>query len=116
MEGDQELSMAFRELYPIVIAAMLWGNLWATKRIKFYCDNLGTVQIIRKGRSKASNIMKLMRQLTWCSVKNNFCIYIEHVPGVDNTTAESLSRFQNSKFKKLVHTADAEPLVFPPLS
>jgi hypothetical protein len=25
-EGDEKLSMAFRELYPIVIAAILWGK------------------------------------------------------------------------------------------
>lgn len=38
-EGDEKLSMAFRELFPIVIAAILWGKYWSTKRIKYYCDN-----------------------------------------------------------------------------
>ena len=116
VEYDHELSMAFRELYPIVIAAMLWGHLWSAKRIKFYCDNLGTVQIIRKGRSKVNNIMKLMRQLTWCSVKNNFCIYAEHVPGVENIIADSLSRFQIDRFKQLVPEADPAPLTCPPMT
>jgi hypothetical protein len=31
--------MAFLELYPIVVAAVLWGHLWTSKRILFLCDN-----------------------------------------------------------------------------
>jgi len=42
-------SMAFLELYPIVVAAILWGGLWERKKILFYCDNVGTVEIINKG-------------------------------------------------------------------
>ena len=79
-EGDEKLSMAFRKLYPIVIAAILWGEILVYKRIKFYCDYLGTVQIIRKGRSKVNYINKLMRRLAWCSVKYIFCIYAEQLP------------------------------------
>ena len=30
---DDDLSMAFRELYPIVAAAILWGKQWTAKRI-----------------------------------------------------------------------------------
>ena len=115
-EGDEKLSMAFRELYPIVIAAILWGKYWSTKRIKFFCDNLGTVQIIRKGRSKVKYINKLMRQLTWCSVKHNFCIYAEHLPGKTNVIADALSRFQIMEFKRLVPNADEKPQQVPPLS
>ena len=32
-------SMAYLELYPIVIAAILWGHEWSQKRILFHCDN-----------------------------------------------------------------------------
>lgn len=46
--GDDPLSMALWELYPIVVAAMLWGHKWSGMRIKFWCDNLATVQIIKK--------------------------------------------------------------------
>ncbi|XP_006816256.1 uncharacterized protein LOC102806624, partial [Saccoglossus kowalevskii] len=37
-----ELSMALLELYPIVIAAMLWGQHWSKQRICFNCDNQAT--------------------------------------------------------------------------
>jgi hypothetical protein len=40
---ESEMSMAFRELYSIVVAAVLWEHFWSTKRIVFYCDNESTV-------------------------------------------------------------------------
>jgi hypothetical protein len=47
---ESNLSMAFRELYPIVVAAYLWGHLWCRKRIMFHCDNEAVVNIVNKGR------------------------------------------------------------------
>ena len=72
---SKSLSLAFSEVYPIVMAAMIWGHLWSKRRIIFRCDNLGTVHILCKGRSKFSSIMLLMRRLTWCATTNNFSFY-----------------------------------------
>ncbi|VDI02263.1 mediator of RNA polymerase II transcription subunit 24 [Mytilus galloprovincialis] len=66
---DKTFSMAFLELYPIVVSAILWGSQWTTKRILFWCDNEATVAIVKKGRSKCLQIMKLMRKLTWCAYR-----------------------------------------------
>lgn len=41
--NNKNLSMAFLELYPIVVAALLWGSEWKRKKILFYCDNEATV-------------------------------------------------------------------------
>jgi hypothetical protein len=43
---ESEMSMAFRELYPIVVAAVLWSKYWIKKRIVFHCDNESMVHII----------------------------------------------------------------------
>ncbi|CAG2219551.1 unnamed protein product [Mytilus edulis] len=91
-KSDFAASMAFLELYPIVVAAVLWGKEWCGKRILFYCDNLATVHIIAKGRSKETNIMKLMRKLTMCAATYNFAVYSEHLPGKSNEIADALSR------------------------
>ena len=37
-----EHAMSYLELFPIVIAALLWGSGWARKRMIFMCDNEGT--------------------------------------------------------------------------
>ena len=49
--SDGDLSMALRELYPIVAAEIVWGKHWRTKRVLFMCDNQSTVRIVQKARS-----------------------------------------------------------------
>lgn len=108
------VSMAFMELYPIVVAAVIFGHSWTSKKILFHCDNLGTVQIIRKGRSRSPLIMKLMRRLTWCAAKFNFIVLAEHVSGKDNVIADYLSRFQIDDFLRACPDAQPTPVPCPP--
>ena len=109
-------SMAFLELYPIVVAALLWGHLWPCKKILFWCDNEATVAIVRKGRSKCLEIMKLMRQLTWCAAQSNFHFSAKHVPGHINQISDALSRFQMTRFRKLAPQAEQNPHTCPSVS
>ncbi|CAC5389915.1 unnamed protein product [Mytilus coruscus] len=95
LDTELSLSMAYMELYPIVIAAIIWGNEWSGKRILFHCDNMATVLIIKKGRSKSLEIMRLMRRLTWCSAKYNVIIHATHIAGkygpFSSTVSDSIS-------------------------
>ena len=43
---DDDLSVAFRELYPIVAAPVVWGKKCTSKCIMFVSDNEATVFII----------------------------------------------------------------------
>lgn len=113
---DQSLSMALFELYPIVVASVLWGAQWSGLRIVFNCDNEATVHIINKGRSKIPLIMKFMRKLTLCSAKNNFIILAQHISGVKNCIADALSRFQMDRFRHLAPQADPVPKPCPAYS
>ncbi|XP_062580100.1 uncharacterized protein LOC134242093 [Saccostrea cucullata] len=47
--GDDPISIALLELYPIVVAVVIWGHEWSGKRVQFLCDNKATVQIIKIG-------------------------------------------------------------------
>lgn len=113
--GNDPLSMALLELYPIVVAAVLWGHEWSRKTIKFWCDNEATVHILRKRRSQSQMIMKLMRKLTWISAINCFVIISEHVPGSQNVIADSLSRFQMTRFRQAATGARTNPEPCPTL-
>ena len=112
---DNSPSMALLELYPIVIACFLWGEQWNKKRILFHCDNMATVQILNKGRSKTSIINKLMKMLTWLAAKYNFTVHAEHVPGKLNGIADAISRFQMKKFRRLAPDTDLHPTPCPQL-
>ena len=70
------------------MACVLWGKEWKKKGLLFHCDNLATVQIINKGRSKCKLIMSLMRKLAYVSATGNFIVHAEHIPGVKNTKAK----------------------------
>ena len=108
---DEQTSMAFFELYPIVMACVVWGHNWNRKRILFHCDNMSTVDIISKGRSKVKSIMKLMRKLTFHAATHHFIIHAQHIPGINNNIADSLSRYQMQKFRILA--PDAEEMSVP---
>ena len=113
METNPDISIAFQELYPVVVAAILWGQYWACKRILFYCDNQAVVHILNKGRSKSPAIMKLMRRLVITAGLHNFSFVAEHVPGVNNAIADALSRFQMPRFRKLAPHAQEQPCQLP---
>ncbi|XP_033759499.1 uncharacterized protein LOC117341746 [Pecten maximus] len=106
---ETSLSIAYKELYPIVVAAILWGSLWAKQQIVFWCDNEATVAIVNKGRSKYLYIMELMRKLTWCACIHNFNFRSKHVPGNCNSISDSLSRLQIRRFRNLAPQADLKP-------
>ena len=44
--AQQPLSIAYKELFPVVMAASLWGHRCATKRLEFCSDNMAVVSIL----------------------------------------------------------------------
>jgi hypothetical protein len=96
--------VAFLELYPIVVAALLWGSAWSCKIIMFWCE---------KGRSKCLGIMKLMRQLTSCATKNNFHFGAKHVQGNKNQISDAFPRLQIDRFRSLAPQAEQHPCKCP---
>jgi hypothetical protein len=111
-QGDS-LSMSFCELYPIVVAAIIWGNEWSARRILFHCDNMGTVFAINKGRSKSTQIMGLLRRLVLVAANYSFAYSARHIEGAKNGIADSLSRFQTARFRHLAPMAQKEPCTIP---
>ena len=100
-----EHAMSYRELYPIVIATMLWSERMRNKRIVFMCDNEGTVAIINKGRSKCPDINVLMRKLTVLADKFNFLFTGQWLSTKVNLEADALSRGHISMFQELMPDA-----------
>jgi hypothetical protein len=113
--GDDDMSIAFMELVPIVTCAVRWGSCWTCKRILFHCDNLATVCIISKGRSKSPLIMQLLRRLTLSAATNNYIVHAKHIPGKFNIFSDCLSRLQITKFRQLAPRADPLPTQVPSL-
>ena len=107
------ISIAWQELYPIYLATMLWAPTWANKRLCFHCDNQATVAILSAKSSKVPRIMNLIRLITFQTLRYNFNFTARHVPEVDNSIADSLSRFQMSRFRSLAPDASPDPCPIP---
>ena len=57
--------------------------------------------------------MYLVRQITMQTLIHNFTLTAQHVPGLDNSVSDSLSRFQMQRFRQLVPTTSEQPTVIP---
>ncbi len=110
---DSPQSSALFELYPLVIAAFLWGKNWTSSSILVHCDNEATVHCINKGRSHSLALMPLLRRLIWISACDQFIITAKHIPGSKNLIADSLSRFMFQKFRALAPEANPSPTPVP---
>lgn len=110
----QKFNITFLELYPIVLAAHIWGPLWENHCILFHTDNLALVSILNSKTSKEENIMHLVRSLVFVSLKHNILFQSKHVRGCFNTLSDSLSRQQVDKFKALSPSSNPLPTQIPP--
>ena len=110
---QKEMSIAWKELYAIVMAVHTWGVLWQRQKILFNCDNQNVVGIWEKGSTKSPEIMALVRLLYFCAARHNIHVCVQHIPGNSNNIADAISRFQNAHFKELAPEAEALPENIP---
>ena len=87
-----EKSINWRELYAIVKAVATWGHLLRDKKILLHCDNEAVTYIINSGTSRNTEIMKLVRILFYICAHYNIECICRHIAGVNNISAEYLSR------------------------
>jgi len=44
--AQSSLSIAYKELFPIVVAAYLWGPQWVSQRVEFLCDSESMMAVL----------------------------------------------------------------------
>ena len=106
-------SIAWLEFFPILVAVVLWGPQLRGRRIIIRSDNQPVVNIINKQSSRSPEIMKLVRFFILQCLKSNLAFCAKHIVGRDNEIADSLSRFQMDRFRRLAPGADLEPTDVP---
>ena len=103
----------WQELFAIYIACYLWGPSWPRKHICMWCDNLPVVSIINSKRPKSKCIIDLVRAITILILKHNFSFTARRITGLDNSIADSLSRFQMNRFRHVAPNASPSPCIIP---
>ena len=107
------ISIEWQKLFPIYLACTLWGRSWSGQRIRMWCDNQSVVAIINSKHSKSPRVMDLLRAITLQTLSYNFTFNATHIPGLQNSIADSLSRFQMDRFHSLAPLASPTPCIIP---
>ena len=106
-------SMATKELFPIMVSTMLWGSRWRNLRILVLCDNEATVKLLNKGYTSCEPAATMLRKIVFQCMTHNFKLTAQHIPGVDNSVADALSRFKFEYFFKLRPSAEPNMTAVP---
>lgn len=106
-------NLALLELFPIVLATEVWGERLRDKKVKFCCDNLGVVQAVNRQTASSPPVIRLLRRLVYNALELNAHFVAEHIPGVHNSIADALSRFQWDRFRGLAPGAEQHGRAFP---
>ena len=100
--SQQQQSIAYKELFPVVVATHVWGQMWCKRHVRFRSDNETVVHILNTRTSKVPSLMQLLRSLLLTAAHHSFSFSARHVPGVNNQIADALSRFHWQDFRQLV--------------
>ena len=120
----QSFNITFLELFPIALSLVavthtfcprmrIWGSQMANRCIVFVTDNAALVSIINQQTSKHKLVMIMIRDLVLTALNYNIIFRARHIPGLNNTIADCLSRFQIARFKELSPQADELPTIVP---
>ena len=105
--------ITIKELYPIVLALIIFGHTLKNRKVLFITDNEACVHIINTQTSRDNYIMKLVRKLVLCSLTHNIHFRARHIPGKHNVIPDLLSRSQFQKARKLAPWLDSLPTPTP---
>ena len=83
-----------KELVPVVLSCAMWGTRWTGQHVLFHIDNMAVVEALQKGSSKEPSciVMHLLKSLFFLLAHFRFTISACHIPGVNNTLADEISR------------------------
>ena len=98
-------NIAPKELFPILVALVVWGPLWRGRTVCAHCDNGAVVEVINRGRAKEPLMCYQLRTLFFISAFYNFEVTERHTPGRANGLVDALSRDDLGSFRTQVLAA-----------
>jgi len=84
----------YKELLPVVHAALLYGHEWANRVVRVGVDNLADCYAINKQRSPDDALQAMLELLAECAREHNFLLVASHVDRRYNWLADMCTRFQ----------------------
>ena len=107
-------SIQYLELYAVTVGVVTWMHRYPNRRIILFCDNQSSQGMINKNSTKCKQSMALIRLIILTSLKHNVRIFCNYVDTKSNGIADSLSRMQFDRFKRLAPAGvDKQPTPMP---
>ena len=109
-------SIAAKEFLPILLASIVWGELWQGCTIRCNCDNEAIVQVINGRYARDPLLAHMLRCLFFICARHQFSIVAKHTSRKDNVAADAISRNNMQMFYLQVPNASSSPTPVPPLA
>lgn len=106
MQNRDTKNVVLLELFPILVALVIWGPQFANRRILVKTDNKGVLYAVNCLSSSSLWVIKVLRQIVLLCLQFNIWLKAKYTPGILNNIADSLSRFQMDRFQSLLPEAD----------
>ena len=91
-------SIAYLELFALVIGILIWSEKLRNRRITIFCDNTSVCNMVNALSSRCKNCMILIRLLALQCMVYNIRISVLYIPTYQNTLADALSREDIKRF------------------
>ena len=108
-----DLSISALEMYPVLLALLLFSSELKGKSLLIHTDNEALVHVFNNKSSKDLYISNMLRELTLVCLRHNLRVREVHIPGHFNSLADALSRLQVSKFKAMAPWVEPDPVSVP---
>ena len=106
--------ISIKEMVPIVIATVIWGELWWGRSVQIWSDNTAVVAAINNNSSRVREIAHLLCCLAFISAHWECHLTAAHLPGSQNCMADAISRSNIQLLHTLHPQAQGEPDYIPP--
>ena len=94
---DTTLKIVHLEMLNLDIVLKLWARDWAHSTVRFFCDNLAVVQVVRTGKTRDNMLALCLRNIWLITASHDIDLHIDHIQGRANRIADLLSRIYSPK-------------------
>ncbi len=105
----EALSIAEKELIPIIVACQAWGKQWRGLQVICHSDNQSVVADLKSRSSRHKGMMHLLRTVVFAEARLECSLSPVYIDTRANHLADSLSRDDAVHFLSQVQSADPRP-------
>jgi hypothetical protein len=80
------------ELYSVLLGVCRWSHLWTGSHVLVRSDNASTVFALNKTSSRSPEMLTIIKEIFWYSIKYGFKITAAFIPGKLNILSDRISR------------------------